>query len=235
VSLQGRGLVCSYGPTRALDGLDVELPQGQTLVVLGANGAGKSTLLKVLSGELTPEEGDVQFGGSVVSGKDQEWRARIGLLSHRTGLYRNLTAKENLLFFGKLHGVPLLRDRVDAALVALGAGALAEHPVSSLSRGQRQRVALARTMLHEPEVLFLDEPFTGLDRQGASVLEELLTGPLSSGRTVVMVTHNHERGLACADRVLFMDRGQRLSDDEARGHFPDELRVIFDRLTQAAV
>lgn len=208
MKLRAEGLVCTYGPTRALDGVDATVGIGEVLVVLGPNGAGKSTLLRALSGERAPEEGGVFFDGAPVSGTDATWRQRIGLVSHRTGLYRHLTVRENLTFFGKLHGVSSLDAAIVRSLEALGAMGLAEKLASKLSRGQGQRVALARALLHEPNVLFLDEPFTGLDHQGGKALQELLVGGLRAERAVVLVTHDLERGLACADRVLVLGNGQ---------------------------
>lgn len=216
MTLRAEGLVCTYGPTRALDGVDCSVEIGEVLVVLGPNGAGKSTLLRALTGERAPEEGGVFFEGSPVAGGDSTWRQRIGLVSHRTGLYRHLTVRENLQFFGRLHGVTSLDASIDEALTALGAMTLADRLASKLSRGQGQRVALARALLHEPDVLFLDEPFTGLDHQGAAALQDLLLGRLREERAVVLVTHDLARGLACADRIVVLGNG-RVTWDGARG------------------
>ena len=210
MSLVAEDLACSYGPTKALDGVGVKVSRGEILVVLGANGAGKSTLLKVLAGERRPERGTVTFDGLPVSGSDISWRKAIGLVSHKTGLYRHLSVRENLLFWAGLYEVPDRETRVLDSLNKLGAAHLSESSASSLSRGQAQRVALARTLLHGAEVLFLDEPFTGLDPEGAEALQRLLLGDLVKQRAVVMVTHDLHRGMACADRIQVLARGRTL-------------------------
>lgn len=209
MTLEGCGIVCSYGPVRALAGVDLCAAGREILAIVGPNGAGKTTLLKVLSGERTPDRGEVRVNGSVVSGRDPAWRARVGLVSHRTGLYEKLTVIENLKFFAALRDVGGNgRGHLAAALEAVGAEGLARHRVETLSRGQRQRVALARSLLHEPEVLFLDEPFAGLDPAGAAGLEHVLLARRATGAVVVLVTHDLRRGLRLADRVAVLRRGR---------------------------
>ena len=216
MTLEGRGIVCNYGPVRALAGVDLHAAGREILAIVGPNGAGKTTLLKVLSGERTPDRGEVRANGSVVSGRDPAWRARVGLVSHRTGLYEKLTVMENLRFFAGLHGVGRNgRGHLAAALEAVGAEELAGWRVETLSRGQRQRVALARSLLHDPEVLFLDEPFAGLDPAGAAGLEHILLARRATGAVVVLVTHDLQRGLRLADRVLVIRRGRVAFDGEA--------------------
>ncbi len=227
MTLEGKGLVCSYGATRALDGVDVALASREILAVVGPNGAGKTTLLKALSGERRPDRGRVLLDGSVVSGADHRWRARVGLVSHRTGLYRKLSVLENLNFFASLRGVPRTRPVLIGALETVGAADLAPARVEALSRGQRQRVALARSLLHDPEVLFLDEPFTGLDPSGAAALEDALRARRSAGRIVVLVTHDLRRGLTLADRVVVVRGGRKVFDGEADREGAAELLRFF--------
>ena len=227
MTLEGRGIVCDYGPTRALDGVDVSAASETILAVVGPNGAGKTTLLKALSGERRPDRGQVLVDGAAVSGSDAGWRASVGLVSHRTGLYRKLTVMENLDFFAALHGVSGDRQARVQALETVGAAALAGTRVEALSRGQRQRVALARSLLHDPEVLFLDEPFAGLDPGGAAALEHTLLARRSAGGIVVLVTHDLRRGLRLADRVVVLRRGHKVLDAEAAGRGADDLLGYF--------
>ena len=225
--LSARGLVCEYGPTRALDGVDVEVAGGSILAVFGPNGAGKTTLLRALSGERKPDAGRVALDGAAVSGSDAAWRARVGLVSHRTGLYRKLTVAENLAFFAALHGINRDRQMAARALDEVGAPDLADVPVEKLSRGQRQRAALARSLLHDPDVLFLDEPFTGLDPAGASTLEIALRARRKAGTAVVLVTHDLERGLKLADRAVVLRRGRKVLDARSAGREAEDLLPFF--------
>ena len=225
--LSAVGLVCDYGPTRALDGVDIDAAGGSILAVFGPNGAGKTTLLRALSGERRPDAGEVTLDGAAVQGPDPAWRARVGLVSHRTGLYRKLTVGENLAFFGALHGLEFDRRAAVRALEEVGAADLAAVPVEKLSRGQRQRAALARSLLHDPDVLFLDEPFTGLDPGGASTLEAVLHARREAGSVVVLVTHDLERGLKLANRAVVLRRGRKVLDAESRGRAAEDLLPFF--------
>jgi len=231
LTLEGRGIVCDYGPVRALAGVDLRAAGREILAIVGPNGAGKTTLLQVLSGERRPDHGEVTLNGTRVSGSDAAWRARIGLVSHRTGLYEKLTAIENLRFFAALHGLRRNGRKLTATLEAVGAGDLARRRVETLSRGQRQRVALARSLLHDPEILFLDEPFTGLDPEGAAGLEHALTARRHDGAVVVLVTHDLRRGLRLADRVVVLRRGRKVFDGEAA---EDGAAEILDHFTAGA-
>jgi heme exporter protein A len=199
------GLTRRYGEREALGGVSLTLGVGETLVVLGPNGAGKTTLLRVLATLLRPHAGEVRvLGGSLPGG---EWgvRGRIGLLGHEPLLYRELTARENLRFHARLHGVG--SRRVEELLDAVGMGARAREPLRTLSRGMTQRVAIARAVLHDPELLLLDEPRANLDPAGAELVEGLI-GP-SCGRTRVLCSHDPEADLVGADLVLGLRAGRQ--------------------------
>ena len=234
LTLEGRGLVCCYGPTRALDGVDVAAVGGEILAVAGPNGAGKTTLLRTLSGERRPDRGGVFLDDSAVSGADPGWRGRVGLVSHRTGLYRKLSVTENMRFFAALQRVADVRDAVARALDAAGATELAGVRVESLSRGQRQRVALARSLLHDPDILLLDEPFAGLDPAGAAALEAALEECRAKGRVVVLVTHDLRRGLRLADRVAVLRGGRTVFFGEASAEDAAKLVEFFSAGAAAA-
>jgi len=206
--VEARGLVREYGSVVAVDGVDLALGEGEFLTIFGPNGAGKSSLLGMLGGALRPTRGSVAVRGMPLDPGEVAWRARIGMLSHRGFLYAQLTAAENLRFYGKLFGLEDLDERIPERLERVGLAARASSPVFALSHGMRQRLALARALLHDPDFVLLDEPFTGLDPSAAALLHRVL-GELRDGRrTVVMVTHNLSEGLALATRVAIQVRGR---------------------------
>jgi heme exporter protein A len=200
-----RGLSRAYGDHLALRDVSLELGAGETLAVLGPNGAGKTTLLRILATLLRPTGGEVAVLGAALPREGWKIRARIGFLGHEPLLYRELTVAENLAFHRRLHG--LEGDgggRATELLERVGMAAAADVRVNELSAGMRQRVAVCRALLHEPELLLLDEPHAHLD-PGASALVEPLIGA-GSGHTRVLVTHDPGAGLRGADRVLALRR-----------------------------
>jgi heme exporter protein A len=203
-ALELQGLTRCYGEREALGGVSLSLQEGQTLVVLGPNGAGKTTLLRVLATLLRPHAGEVRVLGHALPGEGWAVRGRIGLLGHEPLLYRELTARENLRFHARLHGVGA--ERVEELLEAVGIATRTEEPVRTLSRGMVQRVATARALLHDPELLLLDEPRANLDPAGAQLVEPLI-GP-TCGRTRVVCSHNPEVDLGGADLVLGLRGGR---------------------------
>ena len=206
--LTATGLVREFGPLRAVDGVGFELGAGQLMTVFGPNGAGKTTLLRILAGGLRPDEGQVHLRGKELRAGDPEWHRRIGVLSHQSFLYGHLTLQENLRFFGKLFGLTDLGDRVGERLKQVGLEKRANSLARTLSRGMRQRLALARTLLHDPDFVLLDEPYTGLDAHAAAVLRGVLASLKDGHRTVILVTHNITEGLEMADRVAIQVRGR---------------------------
>ena len=192
--------------------MSVAVPVGATLVVFGPNGAGKSTLLRVLATLLRPQGGSTRVLGQALPREAWKVRGRVGLLGHEPLLHRDLTARENLRFHARLHDVPF--ERIDALLDQVGLRLRGDEPVRELSRGMVQRVAACRAVLHEPEVLLLDEPTANLDPAAADALEPLVGR--TSGRTRVVTSHDPARGLAEADVVLGLRGGRpELSGAEA--------------------
>ena len=206
--LEARGLTREYGPVVAGAGIDLTLAEGEFLTVFGPNGAGKSSLLGMLGGGMRPTRGTVHVRGTELSFSDPSWRHRIGMLSHQGFLYARLTAAENLRFFGKLFDLSDLDRRIEAGLARVGLSDRAEFQVRHLSHGMRQRLALARTLLHDPDVVLLDEPYTGLDPSAAELLRGVLEELRDGRRTVVMVTHNLRQGLELATRVAIQVAGR---------------------------
>ncbi len=202
------GVVRRYGEREALDGLDLSLPAGRTLVVFGPNGAGKTTLLRVLATLLRPHAGRVEVLGRRLP--DDAWavRGRVGLLAHEPLLYRELTAAENLRYHARLHGAG--EERVLELLEAVAINARAHEPLRNLSRGMVQRVAIARAVLHDPELLLLDEPYANLDPAAVELVAPLIAsrGGRAGPRTRVICSHDPSGGLAEADIVLGLRAGR---------------------------
>lgn len=196
------GLRREFGERTALDGVGFELSAGQSLVVLGPNGSGKTTLLRILATLLRPTAGEVRVLGAKLPDEAWKVRGRIGFLGHEPLLYRELSGRENLRFHARLHGIAgeAAERRIEALLAAVGMERRAEQRVAELSAGMRQRLAIARCVLHEPELLLLDEPDSNLDAEGRELARELI-GP-AEGRTRVIVTHDPERFAGEADQVL---------------------------------
>jgi len=222
-ALQVEGLARHYGEREALAGVSLSLNDGQTLVVFGPNGAGKSTLLRVLATLLRPHAGNVRVLGSRLP--EQAWavRGRIGLLAHEPLLYRELTARENLCYHARLHGVS--ETRVDELLGAVAMADRACEPLRTLSRGMVQRVAVARAVLHDPELLLLDEPYANLDPAAVDLVEPLIGA--GSGRTRVICSHDPSGGLAEADRVLGLRAGQAALARAAADVGPDAIAELY--------
>jgi heme exporter protein A len=195
------GLRREYGERAALDGVGFELEAGQSLVTLGPNGSGKTTLLRILATLLRPTAGEVRVLGANLPGDAWKVRGRIGFLGHEPLLYRDLSGRENLRFHARLHGTGGVAERrIDELLAAVGMERRADQRIAELSAGMRQRLAVARCVLHDPELLLLDEPDSNLDAEGRELVRELI-GP-REGRTRVIVTHDPERFAGEADQVL---------------------------------
>ena len=206
--LEARGLGRDYGSLTAVHDVDLRLSEGEFLTVFGPNGAGKTSLLGMLGGAMRPTRGEVRIRGEAISFGEEAWRHRVGMLSHRGFLYARLTAEENLRFYGRLFRLDDLDRRIPERLERVGLADRARFEVRQLSHGMRQRLALARALLHDPDVVLLDEPYTGLDPRAASVLRGVLTELRDGRRTVVMVTHNLKEGLEIASRVVIQVAGR---------------------------
>ena len=218
------GVAKRFGTHLALHPTDLIIPRGQTVLLVGANGAGKSTLLRLVAGLCRPSAGNVKINGRDPQ-RTPEARAEIGLLSHQTLLYDQLTARENLRFFAQLYGLDNPDQRLAAALATVGLNERLDQRVGSFSRGMKQRLAIARAILHDPSILLLDEPFTGLDAKASAALHHLVRRLRQEGRTCILVTHRLDEADGLVDRLLVIERGQwRL--DQVLTEDPHQLHTL---------
>lgn len=238
-----RKLTKAFGSKYALRGVDLRVAPGESLVIFGPNGAGKTTLVRILASLSRPSGGSVFIGGLDLATHADGIRRYLGVVSHAPLLYDSLTAEENLRFFGRLYGMADREARVTAMLEQVGLASRRADLVRTFSRGMVQRLAIARALLHDPQVLLLDEPDTGLDPQAAEMLHGLLakvSGRIQarsndfsrspeSARTIVTITHSLERGLAIADRVVILANGQIVFEGAASGMTPANFRPLYDK------
>jgi heme exporter protein A len=207
-SVEARGLVKSFGSKVALEGVDLDVAEGEFLTLVGPNGAGKTTLIRILATLTRPTRGSVRVAGYDLARQGTEVRRRIGLASHQTLLYGDLSAEENLRFYGRMYEVPDLEERITSLLQRVGLEHRRHDLVRTFSRGMQQRLSIARALLHDPAILLLDEPYTGLDQQAVEVLREVLVSLVGRSHTVLMTTHNLERGLELCDRAAILFNGR---------------------------
>jgi heme exporter protein A len=221
----------SFGSRVALAGVDLSIERGEFVTLMGPNGAGKTTFLRILATLARPTSGTVRIAGLDPARDGIKVRQRIGFLSHRTLLYEDLTAEQNLRFYARMYGLDDGPARVQDLLQRVGLATRHHDLVRTFSRGMQQRLALARAVLHRPQVLLLDEPYTGLDPLAAQVLTGLLAELTGEGCTTLLTTHDLGRGLEVGRRMVVLARG-RLVYDERREEispatFPDTYRVLI--------
>ena len=212
-----QGLVKTFGTRNALAGLSLKVERGEFMTLVGPNGAGKTTLLRILAMLTRPSSGTVRVAGLNLAKAGDQVRRQVGFLSHRTLLYEDLTAEQNLRFYARMYDLGEASPRIQELLDRVGLSARRCDLVRTFSRGMQQRLAVARAMLHRPQLLLLDEPYAGLDPWAAQVLAGLIQESIEEGGTVLLTTHNLELGLALGQRVAVLARG-RLIYDEERGN-----------------
>jgi heme exporter protein A len=220
-ALRAVGLGKRFGRSVALAGVDLELAQGVSLAVLGPNGAGKSTLLRLIAGLARPSSGSLHVAGTPAHRPAA--RARVGFIGHASLLYPSLTARENLLFAARLQQVAGAAPRVEQLLESSGLARVADLPIAGFSRGMSQRLSIARGLIHDPPVLLLDEPFTGLDPRAAAALAERLAALRAAGRTLVLVTHDPKRAAELADRAIVLAAGRIVCERRAGAGAAEDL------------
>ena len=222
-----RKLVKSFGHQAALRGVDLGVAEGEFLALFGPNGAGKTTLIRIVASLTRPTAGTVQVRGEDLSKAATALRRHIGLISHTPLLYGDLTPDENLRFFARMYDLPESGTRIDAVLDQVGLAARRRDPVRTFSRGMVQRLAIGRAILHDPSIMLLDEPYTGLDLQAADMLRAVLQDLAASNRTVILTTHNLEQGLEMCDRVAVLNRGKIAWQGSREGLTLEDMKEIY--------
>ncbi|MCZ6752284.1 MAG: ABC transporter ATP-binding protein [Acidobacteria bacterium] len=225
--IQAEGLTKLYGDFPALQHVDLEVPQGEFLALLGRNGAGKTTLLKLLALLTRPTSGKLTIRGITHDGDLTELRRGMGLLGHNSFLYDDLTAEENLLFYAKLYGIGEPRSAIRQMLEATGLSSFGKELVRNFSRGMKQRLAIGRVFLHDPELILLDEPFTGLDDHAVALLENSLLNAHRQGKTILLCTHQLELSLKLASRLLILDRGKVAYQGPNQPDHVEQMRELY--------
>jgi heme exporter protein A len=222
------GLEKRFGDRPIIWDLNLTVDWGELLILVGANGSGKTTLLSLISNQIRPDAGTMFVAGFDYRLQMQVIRRRIGVVGHRTFLYDGLTCLENLLLYARLFALKQPQQRAYEALSRVGMESRAHHQVKTLSNGMQKRVSIARAILHQPQLLILDEPETGLDHQSVSLLKDILVEWTKTGKSIVMSTHNLELAVELADRVAVLSGG-RLHNYTTKPHL--EIDKLRNRLT----
>lgn len=227
-AVEVNGISKHFGPATALAGVDFSLAAGEFLTIFGPNGAGKTTMMRIIATLARPSSGSVRIFGQDVARADAGIRHRIGLVTHKSLLYASLSALENVAFFARMFGIDHAADRAREILVKMGLEHRIDDPLRTYSRGMEQRCAIARALVHDPDILLLDEPFSGLDPDAAERLQNLLASRDQTAGTVILTSHDLTRGAEIASRVAILARGRLVfdapADQVAAGTMPDVYR-----------
>ena len=227
-------LVKTFGHRPVLRGVNLHIQEGEFVTLMGANGAGKTTLMHIVASLSKPTAGDIFINDYRLADAASELRRFIGMVSHKTLLYDDLTAEQNLRFYTRMYDVPDPAGRIATVLAQVGLSHRANDLVRTYSRGMQQRLAIARAILHNPPILLLDEPDTGLDQHAADMLGELLRAVDVSQRTILMTSHNLERGLSLGDRLVILARGKIVYDIARHEVSPEDLREQYFKYVTAS-
>jgi heme ABC exporter ATP-binding subunit CcmA len=231
--IQTHELVKAFGLLPVLRKLNLGIERGESVALLGPNGSGKSTLLRLLCGLSKPTSGSISVGGWELPREAAAVRAQIGMVSHKPLLYENLNARENLRFFARLYNLPVAQreQRIDLLLERVGLARRAGDLIRTYSRGMQQRLSIARALLHEPEVLLFDEPYTGLDQAASAMLDDIAQESRANGRTLIMATHELDRAVRLASRVVILSRGVVAFDAPTTGMDTAALAAKYAEVT----
>jgi heme exporter protein A len=215
-ALESEDIRKTFGYFTALGGVSLRINRGEFVALFGRNGAGKTTFLKVAAMLMRATRGKLSLEGIDIREEPEKARRHIGFLSHNTYLYRDLNPVENLRFFARLYGLVDAEVRIPRLLERVGLERRKSDPVRSFSRGLHQRLGIARVMLHDPSVILLDEPYTGLDANAVDVLNQILDEAARVGKTIILTTHDLDQGLRAATRAVIVDRGKVVFDADAK-------------------
>jgi heme exporter protein A len=211
-----------------LRGVDLSIEKGETVAILGPNGAGKSTLLKVLAGLIKPTSGFIQIDGMDLKKNQIQIKKILGFLPHSSLLYDHYSPLENLVFYGNVYGVKNIEKRAIELVKEVGLSFFLNEPVKNFSRGMIQRIAIARAIVHEPEVLLLDEPHTGLDQGAIAILNNVILSMKNKGTTTLMVTHDFKQAAEICDRIIIIKNGKIVEDFKIEDRALDVLSEKYE-------
>lgn len=230
--IQIEGLTKSFGNHQALKGIDLNVQHGESIAIFGPNGAGKTTLIRILATVINPSSGKVTVDGLNLKDNAEEVRRKIGVVTHQTFLYRNLTAYENLEFYSRLFDVPRHKERIREVVDMMGMTPRLHDRIGTFSRGMQQRLSIARSLLHKPVIMLLDEPETGLDQQAISLLWEILKTEREGKLSVILTTHNLERGLELGDRFVILNKGKVVFEESKQSLNLEGLKKAYQQSTR---
>ena len=198
----------SFGRLKVLNGTNLTINQGDIYILFGTNGVGKTTFVKILSTIILPDSGELSLFGETIKRRSKEIKARIGFMSHDPYLYKELTAIENLNFYANLFSIKNKKERIESLLKEVGLLHRSHDRVGSFSRGMKQRLSLARAILHSPDIIFMDEPYTGLDLKAQEILNRIIINLNQKGKTFFLITHDVGKGFEIANRSGILSKGQ---------------------------
>lgn len=225
--IEVKKLTKSFGTLYALRGIDLQISRGTFLTIFGPNGAGKTTFLRILATLSRASSGRILIDGKPLKHQAEAVRRRLGVIAHATFLYDELTAVENLRFYGKMFDLKDIAGRSEQVLEDVGLGSRKNDLVRTFSRGMQQRLSIARAMLHDPDILLLDEPYTGLDQHAAKMLTDWLARLRSENRTIIMVTHELDSGITLAERAAIFLRGKLAYHEAVNSSSREAFRNIY--------
>ena len=226
-----RGVTKSFGRTPVLRGIDLDVPTGQVLSLLGPNGSGKTTLINILATLTRSDAGQVRVGGIALDGNGSRIRRVIGVVTHDPLLYDDLTARENLRFTSRMFGLDRVDERVGRVAELVGMADRLDQRSGTMSHGMKKRFSIARSLLHDPSVLLMDEPDSGLDQEALSLLDALISDRANKRRTVIMATHNLDRAISLGDRVAILSNGRVVYHESASDVDERSAREAYSRHT----
>ncbi|MEM7008276.1 MAG: ABC transporter ATP-binding protein [Thermodesulfobacteriota bacterium] len=224
----------TYGTFEALKGVTLKVKKGEFYTLFGPNGAGKTSLIKLLSTLTDPTSGSLEVFGFDAKGQVKNIRAAVGVISHDTYLYENLTAYENISFFANLYGIANIDNKVRSVIDKVGLKTRMHDLVRTFSRGMKQRLTVARALVHDPHILLLDEPYTGLDLNGAQIFGDMLSELKNNQRTILMTTHNIDEGLDLSDRVGILVNGQIVFEGFTKDLEKNDFKELYISHVQSA-
>lgn len=231
-AIETQGLTKSFGHHPVLKEIDLKVATGETIVIFGPNGAGKTTLIKILATIINPSSGKILINGQSIKIKAEEIRRKIGVVTHQSFLYGNLTAFENLNFYSRMYDVPQRKERIKEVLGMVGMSHRLNDRVVALSRGMQQRVSIARALLHKPSIILLDEPETGLDQQASTMLREALWKERELERTIIHTSHSMESAIESCDRILIIVQGKIAHEQKGQNTKIADLKQVYQHYTE---